>query len=180
LFLGWIEGASILIAVFLVTTVNAVNDYSKDKQFRMLEKAKENDFVFVIRDGEETQVRVFDLVVGDIVLLQRGDKVPADGIMIQSAGNPIQIESLLRFCLDQLRMDESNLTGESEAVKKDPERDPFLLSGSIVSEGDTRMLVLAVGTRSQWGKIILDLSSEDDPTPLQEHLDNLAASKLCM
>src|SRR5690606_4121447 len=119
--------------VFLVTTVNTVNDYSKDKQFRLLEKAKDNDLVFVLRDGEETQVRVFDLVVGDIVLLQRGDKIPADGIMIDATGNPFNAHTPVHSHLsppDDLQIDQSNLTGESEPVKKDPETDPVLLSGS--------------------------------------------------
>ena len=55
--LGWIEGASILIAVALVSNVNAINNYQKDKQFRALEKEKDNENVFAIRDGQVVQVQ---------------------------------------------------------------------------------------------------------------------------
>jgi Ca2+-transporting ATPase len=74
------------MAVILVSSVNAINNWEKDKQFRILEKEKNNDSVFVIRDGEVCQIKTFDVMVGDIVQLQRGDSIPADGLMVDGKG----------------------------------------------------------------------------------------------
>jgi Ca2+-transporting ATPase len=75
-----------LIAVIIVSNVNAVNSYQKDIQFRLLEKEKDNENVFAVRDGKVIQLRSFDIVVGDIINLNRGDKIPADGIMLDGKG----------------------------------------------------------------------------------------------
>lgn len=155
---GWIEGASILAAVIIVSTVTAGNDYIKDKQFRDLEKEKDNDIVLVIRDGEICQVKVFDLVVGDIVYLERGSRIPADGLYI--SGKDFQI-------------DMSALTGEPDGIAKN-DKDPFILSGCTVAEGEAHMMVCAVGVHSQWGQILLELEPDDEDTPLQEDLEELA------
>lgn len=159
---GWIEGASILIAVALVSNVNAINNYQKDKQFRALEKEKDNENVFAIRDGQVVQVRTFDILVGDIVSLNRGDKIPADGIMLDGK---------------EVRVDQSSLTGESFPVQKSLTSDPFLLSGCIMADGDAHMMVLAVGIHSAWGKILVELDAEEEQTPLQEDLEDLAKKK---
>eukprot|EP01136_Pigoraptor_vietnamica_P010647 Opistho-1_new@48531 len=149
----WIEGVTILIAVVIVVTVAAVNDYQKEKQFRKLNAVKEDVSIKVIRDGRPTEVSTFDLVVGDVVRLEVGDILTADGIMID--GN-------------DLKMDESSMTGESDLIRKDSER-PFLFSGTSVMEGIGRMLVVAVGPHSQAGIITTLITGvKIERTPSQE------------
>ncbi|XP_075583285.1 plasma membrane calcium-transporting ATPase 1 isoform X8 [Pelecanus crispus] len=112
---GWIEGAAILLSVVCVVLVTAFNDWSKEKQFRGLQSRIEQEQKFtVIRGGQVIQIPVADIIVGDIAQVKYGDLLPADGVLIQ--GN-------------DLKIDESSLTGESDHVKKSLDRDPMLLSG---------------------------------------------------
>uniref|UniRef100_A0A6I8N8A1 Calcium-transporting ATPase n=1 Tax=Ornithorhynchus anatinus TaxID=9258 RepID=A0A6I8N8A1_ORNAN len=136
---GWIEGAAILLSVICVVLVTAFNDWSKEKQFRGLQSRIEQEQKFtVIRNGQVIQIPVAELVVGDIAQIKYGDLLPADGVLIQ--GN-------------DLKIDESSLTGESDHVRKSVEKDPMLLSGTHVMEGSGRMVVSAVGVNSQTGII---------------------------
>lgn len=154
---GWIEGAAILLSVVCVVLVTAFNDWSKEKQFRGLQSRIEQEQKFqVVRGSQVIQLPVSDIVVGDIaqikygrsdglgggwghgrgdlvallacfhvyavgswfvclfVYVATGDLLPADGVLIQ--GN-------------DLKIDESSLTGESDQVKKAADKDPMLLSG---------------------------------------------------
>ncbi|XP_070791270.1 plasma membrane calcium-transporting ATPase 3 isoform X13 [Pituophis catenifer annectens] len=112
---GWIEGAAILLSVICVVLVTAFNDWSKEKQFRGLQSRIEQEQKFtVIRNGQQVQIPVAELVVGDIAQIKYGDLLPADGVLIQ--GN-------------DLKIDESSLTGESDHVRKSADKDPMLLSG---------------------------------------------------
>ncbi|XP_038636919.1 plasma membrane calcium-transporting ATPase 1a isoform X2 [Scyliorhinus canicula] len=145
---GWIEGVAILVSVICVVLVTAFNDWSKEKQFRGLQNRIEQEQKFtVIRGGQVIQIPVAELVVGDIAQVKYGDLLPADGVLIH--GN-------------DLKIDESSLTGESDHVKKGPERDPLLLSGTHVMEGSGRMLVTAVGVNSQTGIIFTLLGSGEE------------------
>ncbi|XP_036389492.1 plasma membrane calcium-transporting ATPase 2-like isoform X6 [Megalops cyprinoides] len=136
---GWIEGVAILLSVVCVVLVTAFNDWSKEKQFRGLQSRIEQEQKFtVIRGGQVIQIPVADILVGDIAQVKYGDLLPADGVLIQ--GN-------------DLKIDESSLTGESDHVRKAVDRDPMLLSGTHVMEGSGRMVVTAVGVNSQTGII---------------------------
>nr|KAF6310121.1 ATPase plasma membrane Ca2+ transporting 2 [Myotis myotis] len=136
---GWIEGAAILLSVICVVLVTAFNDWSKEKQFRGLQSRIEQEQKFtVIRAGQVVQIPVAEIVVGDIAQIKYGDLLPADGLFIQ--GN-------------DLKIDESSLTGESDQVRKSMDKDPMLLSGTHVMEGSGRMVVTAVGVNSQTGII---------------------------
>jgi Ca2+-transporting ATPase len=182
--LHWIEGASIAVAVLLVVTITACNDYQKEKQFRKLNAKKEDRHIKVIRDGAEQFISIHSILVGDVVLLEPGDLVCADGIVL---------EAHLLSC------DESGATGESDAIKKGPlehygfdeniqgsskinhsaansrsHLDPFVLSGTKVIEGVGKFLVIAVGRHSMNGRLIMSLQEEKDDTPLQIKLDYLA------
>jgi magnesium-transporting ATPase (P-type) len=100
---GWIEGVAILISVVVVVLVTALNDYTKERQFRGLQAKIETEHKFsVIRGGNQIQVVVNDLVVGDIAQIKYGDLLPSDGILIQS---------------NDLKIDESSLTGESDQIR---------------------------------------------------------------
>ncbi|XP_072242577.1 plasma membrane calcium-transporting ATPase 1-like [Leuresthes tenuis] len=147
---GWIEGAAILLSVVCVVLVTAFNDWSKEKQFRGLQSRIEQEQKFtVVRGGQVVQIKVSEIVVGDIAQVKYGDLLPTDGVLIQ--GN-------------DLKIDESSLTGESDHVKKTLDKDPMLLSGTHVMEGSGKMLVTAVGVNSQTGIIftLLGASEEGD------------------
>ncbi|XP_066997288.2 plasma membrane calcium-transporting ATPase 2 isoform X4 [Anabrus simplex] len=145
---GWIEGLAILISVIVVVLVTAFNDYTKERQFRGLQSRIEGEHKFsVIRAGEVKQISVGDIVVGDICQVKYGDLLPADGILIQS---------------NDLKVDESSLTGESDHVKKGESFDPMVLSGTHVMEGSGKMLVTAVGVNSQAGIIFTLLGAAVD------------------
>uniref|UniRef100_A0A3P9MC88 Calcium-transporting ATPase n=1 Tax=Oryzias latipes TaxID=8090 RepID=A0A3P9MC88_ORYLA len=145
---GWIEGAAILLSVICVVLVTAFNDWSKEKQFRGLQSRIEQEQKFtVVRGGQVIQIPVAEIVVGDVAQIKYGDLLPADGVLIQ--GN-------------DLKIDESSLTGESDHVKKTQEKDPMLLSGTHVMEGSGKMVVTAVGVNSQTGIIFTLLGANED------------------
>uniref|UniRef100_A0A673APR5 Calcium-transporting ATPase n=1 Tax=Sphaeramia orbicularis TaxID=375764 RepID=A0A673APR5_9TELE len=145
---GWIEGAAILLSVVCVVLVTAFNDWTKDKQFRGLQSRIEQEQKFtVVRGGQVTQIKVSEIVVGDIAQIKYGDLLPADGVLIQ--GN-------------DLKTDESALTGESDHVKKSVDKDPMMLSGTHVMEGSGKMLVTAVGVNSQTGIIFMLLGAGEE------------------
>ncbi|XP_038144362.1 plasma membrane calcium-transporting ATPase 1a isoform X5 [Cyprinodon tularosa] len=145
---GWIEGAAILLSVICVVLVTAFNDWSKDKQFRGLQSRIEQEQKFtVVRAGQVIQIPVAEIVVGDVAQVKYGDLLPADGVLVQ--GN-------------DLKIDESSLTGESDHVKKTLEKDPMMLSGTHVMEGSGKMVVTAVGVNSQTGIIFCLLGAAED------------------
>jgi len=150
----WIEGLAILLAVVIVVLVTAFNDWSKEKQFRGLQDRIEGEQTFsVIRSSNTVQVQVGELVVGDIILTKYGDLLPADGLILQS---------------NDLKIDESSLTGESDQVKKGVTVDPMVLSGTHVMEGSGKVLVTAVGVNSQAGIIFTLLGAAADEVEEEE------------
>lgn len=155
----WIEGVAIWIAVIIVATVTAGNNYVKDKQFRKLNQQKKNYPVKVVRGGVSSQVDSFDVVCGDVIILQMGDQIPGDGIYIDGF---------------DLYVDQSKVTGEADAVRKDLKKDPFMYSGCQITSGNGRMIVASVGLNSEWGRTLAKLREPQDDTPLQKKLDGLA------
>ncbi|KAI9472462.1 MAG: PMCA-type calcium-translocating P-type ATPase [Benjaminiella poitrasii] len=159
---GWVEGTAILVAVLAVVLTNAINDYQKEAQFKKLNAKKEDRTVKVLRNGREQQISVYDLNVGDVLMLEPGDIIPVDGIFLEG---------------HNLACDESSATGESDTMKKKPEGkgDCFILSGSKVLEGVGRAVVLAVGENSFFGRTMMSMRGEStEGTPLQAKLDVLA------
>lgn len=157
---GYVEGCAILCAVLIVSVVTAINDYQKESQFRELSAANDEVDVVVVRNNTHWQVPVDQVVVGDLVMVEAGDEIPCDGVVVTS---------------NQLQVDESALTGEPLDIDKNEADDPFLLSGCTVEAGSAVMLAMAVGKESQWGAIKAHLDKEQDQTPLQEKLDDMAA-----
>ncbi|KAJ3136186.1 hypothetical protein HK100_001915 [Physocladia obscura] len=145
----WVEGFSILIAA----------DLQKEKKFRKLNSVKEDRYVKAIRNGETQLISIYVILVGDILLLEPGDVLAADGILVSGMG---------------LTCDESSATGESDTIKKSPKHDAILLSGSQVTEGTGKYLVTSVGPNSFFGKIMMGMRTEMEDTPLQVKLDGLA------
>ncbi|KAG7361610.1 plasma-membrane calcium-translocating P-type ATPase [Nitzschia inconspicua] len=157
---GYVEGVAILTACLIVSVVTALNDYQKESQFRELSAANDDIDVVVVRSGKFKSIPVGEIVVGDLVCLEAGDAIPCDGVLVN---------------YDGLEVDESALTGEPEEINKDAETDPFLLSGCTAIAGSGRFVAIAVGKNSQWGVIKSHLEKEQDATPLQEKLDDMAA-----
>lgn len=102
-----------------------------------------------------------EVLVGDVVEVSAGDKVPADGVFLEGS---------------KLRADEAAMTGEPIGIAKSHDKDPFLLSGTTISEGSGRMAVVAVGSNSQWGVILKTLIVDPSSTPLQDRLDVLVVT----
>lgn len=135
---GWIDGFAIIVAVFIVAFVTAINDYQKEQQFRGLQTKIEGEHKFtVIRNGEPKEILNSEIVVGDLCQVKYGDLLPSDGVVVQ--------------CND-IKVDESSLTGESDMVKKG-DKDPLFLAGTHIMEGSGKMIVTAVGLNSQSGII---------------------------
>ncbi|KAG6705928.1 hypothetical protein I3842_07G201500 [Carya illinoinensis] len=156
---GWYDGGSIAFAVILVIFVTAISDYKQSLQFQNLNKEKRNIHMEVIRGGRRIEISIYDIVVGDVVLLNIGNQVPADGILISG---------------HSLAVDESSMTGESKIVHKDS-RKPFLMSGCKIVDGSGTMLVTSVGMNTEWGLLMSSISEDTgEETPLQVRLNGVA------
>ena len=170
----WVEGLAILVAIIIVVTVGAANDWQKERQFAKLNKKKENRQVKVTRSGRIEEISIHNVLVGDVMLLEPGDMVPVDGIFIEG---------------HNVKCDESSATGESDVLRKTPaeevyrtieqhedlkKMDPFIISGAKVSEGVGTFLVTATGTNSTHGRTMMSLQEEGETTPLQTKLNVLA------
>ncbi|GJV87881.1 calcium-transporting ATPase 12, plasma membrane-type-like protein [Tanacetum coccineum] len=159
---GWYEGGSIFVAVLLVIAVSAVSNFRQEKQFDRLSKISNNIKIDAIREGRRQKISIFDVVVGDVIILNIGDQVPADGLFING-------HSLL--------IDESSMTGESDHIDIDAINNPFLFSGSKVADGHGQMLVISVGMNTAWGKMMSSITDDsDEQTPLQSRLNKLTSS----
>ncbi|ORX46293.1 PMCA-type calcium-translocating P-type ATPase [Hesseltinella vesiculosa] len=193
----WVEGVAIIVAVCIVVLVGSVNDFQKERQFRKLNAKNEDREVKTTRDGLTRMISVHNILVGDVIHLEPGDIVAADGIFIEG---------------HNLKCDESAATGESDAVRKQSWEvcyrrtnthkdsalddipspvnekkstsptteskstpDPFILSGSKVIEGVCTYLVTGVGVHSYNGRTMMALRTESQTTPLQEKLNGLAS-----
>uniref|UniRef100_A0A0E0FYK1 Calcium-transporting ATPase n=1 Tax=Oryza nivara TaxID=4536 RepID=A0A0E0FYK1_ORYNI len=156
---GMYDGVGIMLTILLVVMITAASDYKQSLQFRDLDKEKKKIDVQVTRDGYRQKVSIYDIVVGDIVHLSIGDQVPADGLFIDGYSFVV---------------DESSLSGESEPVHVST-ANRFLLGGTKVQDGSARMLVTAVGMRTEWGNLMETLSQGgEDETPLQVKLNGVA------
>lgn len=164
---GWMEGASILIAVVIIVTVTSGNNYIKEQQFQKLNAIATAKDIHVYRGGDLIKMSVYDLLVGDIVQISTGEIFSVDGILIE--GNDISV-------------DESSLTGETNEIKKkvpvtyDKKEgaSPFLISSSKLMSGTGLMVVAAVGRNSYYGKLKMKIQQDQDETPLQIKLSDLA------
>lgn len=150
----WVEGVAIWITVLVIVSIGTYNDYKQELAFHKLNSKNDEYLVKVIRDGEEQQISNKEIVVGDLIVLESGDKVPADGYFVSA---------------NALGVDESALTGESIVIRKN-EADPWFRSGSVVTEGNARMYAVSVGENSEFGRTIALIQTENEKTPLQRKL----------
>ncbi|KAF4855272.1 Calcium-transporting ATPase 2 [Colletotrichum siamense] len=170
----WVEGVAICAAIAIVTLVGSINDWQKERAFVRLSAKKDEREVKVTRSGKQALISVYDVLVGDVLHLEPGDLVPVDGVYIDG---------------HELRCDESSATGESDAIKKTGgsivmralengesvrNLDPFIVSGAKVLEGVGTFMCTSVGVNSSFGKIMMSVRTETEPTPLQKKLEGLA------
>lgn len=173
-FLGqaeWFEPAGILIAIMIANGVASVSESKQEGKASALkaeEEAKEK--AKVIRDGKLEEIHVSEIVVGDIVYLQAGDKIPADGIVIEG----------------ELKVDQAALNGETEEADKIPCVDGasydvkdllnryYAYRGTVVCGGEGYMEIKVVGDNTLFGELALEVQEETRETPLQVKLGKLA------
>lgn len=182
---SFLDSIGIFLAIGLATLVGFFSERKSAKEFELLNRVKEDVVVKTLRDGQMTEVHIGDLVVGDVLKLAIGDKVPADGVLFETAN---------------LMVEQSMLTGESFPVRKTPyvpksatertdlgdegalatlnrlENPFFVAGGSMIADGSGWMRVTAVGDRTQMGKIASALKEETggNETPLTQKLTRLA------
>ena len=152
----WFETLGILIAVFLASFISSISEYGSEKAFKKLQDEYEKVEVKVKRNGELKRINISDVVVNDLVYLESGDLVPADGIIIYGG----------------VSVDQSALNGESKDIVKNINDE--LLKGSIVSEGTCYIKILRVGKNTLYGNIELEVMSKTIDSPLKSRLRELA------
>ena len=169
--MDWVGGVAIIAAILIVVTVGSLNDWQKEKQFKTLNAKKEDRLVKVIRGGQERQIRLHQVVVGDVMSLEPGEIIPFDGVFLSGRN---------------VLCDESSATGESDSIKKvsyeecmalrdkrptelDPggpfgyggellgHADCYIVSGSKVLEGVGSYVLVTVETKSSNGRIMKGL-----------------------
>lgn len=161
----WYETIGIVISILLASFISSISEYGSEKAFEKLEEEVSKVKCRVIRDGKKQEISLNEVVVGDIVTLSHGDKIPADGIIVKG----------------KISVDESSLNGETkEAYKEsvlsmnkilDKNR---VYKGSVVYSNTALMKVTEVGNNTFYGKIALELQEKQPETPLKLRLRRLA------
>ena len=168
------EPIGTIVAILVVATVSAKTGVASDTKYRELKDSTEKDKCKVYRDGLVTVIEVDDVVVGDKVLLQSGDKIPADGVLIDG----------------HLKVDNSALNGEAEECKKTAADESFQLAdeitgdtfvdehslfrGAVVFDGEGVLDVRKVGLKTMMGKMAEEMQEDEPDSPLKVKLAKLA------
>jgi P-type Ca2+ transporter type 2C len=161
-FIGHLTDAFLIMAIVILNSaVSFWQEYKAEKTLEELKKLS-HAFVRVIRDGKESLVDSEELVPGDIIKLEAGDKIPADGLVLEAFN---------------MEVNESALTGESVSVykKAGEEEHNQLFSGTLISAGSGIMKVSTIGDQTRFGRIAKSLAQiKDTDTPLQKQIKSLA------
>lgn len=157
------ETIGIVIAIFIATFISSISEYGSEKAFNRMSEEASKIKCKVKRNNILEEISIDDVVVGDIIFLESGDKVPADGYLIH--GN--------------ISLDESSLTGESKEVYKEaciniPKDKNRVYRGSVVYSNEGIMKVEKVGLDTIYGGISKELSEKSSDSPLKIRLSNLA------
>ncbi len=170
------EGIGIILAILLATTLAFLNEFKAGKEFEILNKVGDENPVKVIRNGNHTTVPKREVVVGDIVIVETGEEIPADGIVLEATA---------------LEISESKLTGESLPVKKAPKSEEAkkeekgheenayssdrVLSGTNVMSGHGILQIVSVGNATEVAKTVrASMEDTNEVTPLNKQLDKLS------
>lgn len=166
---NWLEVGGILLSVAVATVVSTLSEMGSERAFEKLAREEEGEAVRVMRDGILQEIPLSELVVGDIVYLSQGKKVPADGTLIEG----------------RVSCDQSALNGESREAKKVPGKRmaSFDLSdvcrvfrGSVVTEGEGYFEVERVGEKTYLGGVAHGIQTDTRPSPLKLRLSRLAST----
>ena len=167
---GWFETAGIALAVFLASLISTLSEHSSERAFRHLQEEAARSTCRLRREGRTVTLSVEELVRGDLVLLESGEGIPADGLLVSG----------------KLTVDQSALTGESKEIHKVPDpsgKEPeqtsaqhpsMLLRGCSVTGGRGIMRVLQVGDRTLFGSMARSLQEAPRESPLKLRLEHLA------
>ena len=160
----WYETIGILIAILLASFISSISEYGSEQAFNRLQEESSKTKARVKRDGKIIEIPIGEIVVGDIIILSSGDKVPADGYLIK--GN--------------LSLDESALNGETKEAKKTScytgvvQDKNKVYRGSVVYSGEAEAKITLVGDNTILGKISKELQEEIPESPLRIKLRGLA------
>lgn len=167
----WFEPAGILVAILVANGVASISEHKQEGKASALKKEENaKEMAKVIRDGELIEIHVDDVVVGDIVYLQAGDKIPADGEVIEGT----------------LKVDQAALNGETEEAEKIPCPEDqvyntkdllnkyYIYRGTVICGGEGYMQVKVVGDKTLFGELALEVQEDTRETPLQVKLHKLA------
>ncbi len=160
----WFETIGILIAIFLASFISSISEYGSEAAFDNLVKEASKIKVKVRRNNLVQEIDIGEVVVGDIVLLETGDKIPADGYLIDG----------------KIYVDESSINGEAKETEKvstfldKPLANNLVYRGSICYNGNASMLVTEVGNETLYGKLASELQEKEPISPLKLRLRNLA------
>ncbi len=161
----WYETIGIVISILLASFISSISEYGSEKAFEKLEEEVSKVKCRVIRNGKKQEIGITEVVVGDIVSLEHGDKIPADGIIIKG----------------KISVDESSLNGETKEAYKEPilSMNKILdknrvYKGSVVYSNTALMKVTEIGSNTFYGKIALELQEKQPETPLKLRLRRLA------
>ena len=153
------ETLGIAIAVFLASFISALSEYGSEKAFEKLSEENQKIRIKVLRESKKMTIDLSDIVTGDIVYLESGDKVPADAYII--SGN--------------IDVDESSLTGETKEKHKDINNKEIFM-GSIVTNGNAKCCVKTVGDNTYYGNIASLVQEKTIDSPLKLRLRKLATT----
>ena len=167
----WYEAVGIFLAIILATMVSTFSEYSNENAFQKLQEEASRITCRVWRNGELVELPIDDLVVGDAIVLETGDKIPVDGVLLEG----------------HVKLDQAALNGESEGAEKLPAAQGFvwpkevdfldtscLYRGSVVVEGTGVLEARQVGDASVYGKLTQELKDDDRDSPLKLKLKHLA------
>ena len=165
--MNYFELGGILVAILLSTIVSTVSEHRSESAFEKMKSDSEDGTVTVLRDSVMQRIRANDLVVGDIVYLNAGDKIPADGEIVDG----------------KIFTDQSSLNGESVEVVKVPEKDygwdlsssSKVFRGTLITNGSGVMRVGRVGQGTYYGMVAKDVQAETRESPLRLRLGRLAS-----
>lgn len=187
--IGWIEGFAIILAVFIVVNVSAINDFQKQKKFYELKKQNQGTkSINVLRDSTWKVMHPKHLLAGDIVKLENGIIIPADGILIEASSIEIvesamtgENENIKKLSYKEAMIfrDEYFKNNQDVDIKEDKHHEipsPIILSGTNLAEGVGVMVVVAVGKNSAEGRIKELAGQEEEETPLMKKLNKLTES----
>lgn len=169
---GLTEGLSIIVAAAVIMLISTVADLMKDRRFVGLQSLVKEESVPVIRGkfGATQTISVWDVVVGDVILLSAGARVPADCLVVEAADLEVEEDGPESGRGDVVKMRKNAVSLHQDA---EPKGDPFLRADSLIVQGKCKAVVCVVGDQSSRGKLEEKMDTSTD-TPLQKKLSNLA------